>query len=111
MLFIRANTLFNIHTPSIHLTSPSVLHPSDITIHLSSYLHVPACIPAPVAFYPSFLPVDAQTTTRPLLQHPCIGSWGCYVHPWNGHAGLCLPPAHWLHAARLQMQHCHRFLH
>src|SRR5260370_16587024 len=58
-----------------------------------------------------FLPVDAQTTTWPLLQHPCIGSWGCYVHCWNGHAGLCLPPAHWLHAARLQMQHCHRFLH
>src|SRR5258708_11790981 len=54
MLFIRANTLFNIHTPSIHLISPSILHPSDITIHPSSYPHVPACTLAPVAFYPSF---------------------------------------------------------
>src|SRR5258705_1036313 len=54
MLFIRANTLFNIHTPSIHLISPSVLRPSDITFCPSSYLHVPACTLAPVPFYPSF---------------------------------------------------------
>src|SRR5258707_1394349 len=54
MLFIRANTLFNIHTPSICLISPSVLRPSDITIRPSSYLYVPACTLAPVAFYPSF---------------------------------------------------------
>src|SRR5258708_7476 len=54
MLFIRANTHFNIHTLSICLISPSILHPSDITIHPSTYLHVPACTPAPVAFYPSF---------------------------------------------------------
>src|SRR5260221_8364056 len=54
MLFIRANTLFNIRTPSIRLISPSVLHPSDITIRPSSYPYVPACTLAPVAFYPSF---------------------------------------------------------
>src|SRR5258705_7768996 len=54
MLFIRANTHFNIHTPSIHLISPSILRLSDITIHPSAYLHVPACTLAPVAFYPSF---------------------------------------------------------
>src|SRR5258705_2409176 len=54
MLFIRANTHFNIHTLSIHLISTSVLCPSDITIHPSTYPHVPACTPAPVAFYPSF---------------------------------------------------------
>src|SRR6266436_6173930 len=54
MLFIRANTLFNIRTPSICLISPSILCPSDITIHPSSYPYVPACTLAPVAFYPSF---------------------------------------------------------
>src|SRR5258705_1214381 len=27
-----------------------------------------------------------------------IGPQGCYVHRWNGYAGLC-PPAHWLYAA------------
>src|SRR6266436_9005682 len=54
MLFIRANTLFNIRTPSICLISPSILCPSDITIRPSSYPYVPACTLAPVAFYPSF---------------------------------------------------------
>src|SRR5260221_7403543 len=98
MLFIRANTPFNICTLSIQ------------------YHHLPVCISACPSMHTSpsgllsiFLPVDAQTTTQPPLWHPCIGSWGCYVHHWNGHAGLCLPPAHWLHAACLQMQHCHQF--
>src|SRR5260221_2074347 len=54
MLFIRANTLFNIRTPSIRLISPSVLHPSDITIRPSSYPYVPACTLALMAFYTSF---------------------------------------------------------
>src|SRR5258708_3946032 len=100
MLFIRANTHFNIHTLSIHLISPSTC------LHICPSMHT-----SPSGLLSIFLPVDAQTTTWPPLWHPCIGSWGCYVHCWNGHAGLCLPPAHWLHAACLQMQHHHRFLH
>src|SRR5258707_2499827 len=101
MLFIRANTHFNICTLSIHLISPS----THLHICMSQHAHGPS------GLLSTFLPVDAQTTTQPPLQHPCIGSWGCYVHCWNGHAGLCLPPAHWLHAAHLQMWHFHRFLH
>src|SRR5258705_7108879 len=101
MLFIRANTHFNIHTPSIQ------------------YHHLPICIStcpsmhtSPSGLLSIFPPVGAQvrstqTTTQPPLWHPCIGSWGYYVHHWNGHAGLCLPPAHWLHAACFQMWHFH----
>src|SRR5258708_6394199 len=40
-----------------------------------------------------FLPIDAQTTTRPLLRHPCIGSWGCYVHCCSQSVRIPLPPS------------------
>src|SRR5258708_7856462 len=45
------NALHQSQHPLQHLYS---IHPSDITICPSSYLHVPACTPAPVAFYLSF---------------------------------------------------------
>src|SRR5258708_10718668 len=83
---------------TLHQSQHPLQHPysiclSDITICPSAYPHFPACTLATVAFLSIFLTVDAQTTTWPPLWHPCISSQGCYVHCWNGHAGLCLPPA------------------
>src|SRR6266436_9760349 len=92
MLFIRANIHFNICTPSVQYHHP-------ICISACPSMHT-----SPSGLLSIFPPVGAQvrsptdpfcqstqTTTQPSLQHPCIGSWGCYVHCWNGHAGLCLP--------------------
>src|SRR5260370_1118988 len=66
-----------LHQSQHPLQHPYSIHPSDITIPPSIYLHFPACTLAPVAFFPIFLTVDEQTTTWPPLWHPCIGSWGC----------------------------------
>src|SRR5258705_6675240 len=55
-----------------------------------------------------------QPTTRQPPGHPSgihsIGPQGCYVHRWNGHAGLC-HPAPRLHATHLQMRLLGQFLH
>src|SRR5258707_13564159 len=121
MLFTRANTHFNIctipviqyqsiHTsinsacPSMH-TGPSGLNPSfplvgaqvlcpppffAIDIHRFSCTHVLLQLgTSTLSNYQS-----ANHLIHPPLWHPGISPWGCYVHHWNGHAGLCLPMAH-----------------
>src|SRR5258708_23979295 len=41
-------------------------------------------------------------TATPTLWHPTISPWGCYVHSWNGHAGLCLSMLLVGHAFQIQ---------
>src|SRR5258708_33616131 len=122
MLFIRANTAQQPYHN--HIRTPFHPIPSSVRPHIC----LPACTSALVAIFrlppvgaqvmcpppsvPSAFcqfsfththlcghpPTHFVDSPRQPLWHPGIGPWGCYVHCWKGHAGLCLPLAHRLHA-------------